>query len=45
MERMRGPVPNIFSRGSAKAHMSWLEKVFSAKGDHLHFPLSFIKIK
>ena len=29
---MKGPVANIFSRGSAKAHMSWLEKVFSAKG-------------
>lgn len=32
---MGGPIPNIFSRGSAQAHMTWLEKVFAAKGEIL----------
>ena len=33
--QMGGPIPNIFSRGSAQAHMTWLEKVFAAKGEIL----------
>ncbi len=37
--QLGGPIPNIFSRGSAKKHMWWLEKVFGAKGKPVEIAL------